>query len=54
LINPIGFRRPVNKKVAGEVFKQVNDIPKGDLLDTCEMLYKTDLPGESGVTSIWI
>jgi hypothetical protein len=54
LINPIGFKGPIIKKVAIEAFKQVKDIPKDDLLDTCEMLYKEDLPGEAGVASIWI
>jgi 3-methyladenine DNA glycosylase AlkD len=54
LKNPIGFRGPIIKKVAGEVFKQVKDVPKDDLLDTCEMLYKLYQPGESGVASIWV
>ncbi len=54
LKNPIGFKGPVIKKVASELFKQVKDIPKDDLLDTCEMLYKADIPGESGVASIWV
>ncbi len=47
-------RGPLIKKVAGEIFRQVKDIPKDELLDTCEMLYKEDLPGESGVASIWV
>jgi 3-methyladenine DNA glycosylase AlkD len=53
LKNPIGFKGPVIKKVANEIFKQAKNIPKEDLLDSCEMLYKSDRPGESGVASIW-
>ncbi len=54
LKNPIGFKGPIIKKVAGVVFKQIKDIPKDDLLDTCEMLYKIDQSGEAGAASIWI
>lgn len=42
LKNPIGFKGPKIKKLANEVFKQAKDIPKDDLLDSREMLYKTD------------
>ena len=53
LKNPIGFKGAIIKKVANEVFKQAKNIPKEDLLDSCEMLYKSDRPGESGAASIW-
>ena len=54
LKNPIGFKGPIIKKVAKEVFKQAKDIPKEDLLDTCEIFYESEYPGESGVASIWV
>ncbi len=54
LKNPVDFKGPIIKKVAGEVFKQVKDVSKEDMLDTCEMLYESDNPGESGAASIWI
>ena len=54
LKNPIGFKGPIVKKVANEVFKQAKEIPKEDLLDSCEVLYKSERPGESGAASIWI
>jgi len=53
LKNPVEFKGPIIKKVANEVFKQAKNIPKEDLLDSCEMLYKSDRPGESGAASIW-
>lgn len=53
LKNPVGFRGPVIKKVAKEVFKHAKNIPKEDLLDSCEVLYESDRFGESGVASLW-
>ena len=50
---PVGFKGPIIKKVANEIFKQAKNIPKEDLLDSCEELYKSDRPGESGAASIW-
>ena len=54
LKNPIGFKGPIVKKVAKELFKQAKEIPKEDLLDSCEVLYRSGLQGESGAASIWI
>ena len=53
LKNPVGFKGSIIKKVANEVFKQAKNIPKEDLLDSCEILYESDRPGESGAASIW-
>ncbi len=54
LKNPVSFKGPIIKKVAQEVFKQAKNLSKEDLFDSCEMIYDSDRPGESGVASIWI
>jgi 3-methyladenine DNA glycosylase AlkD len=54
LKHPISFRGPIIKKIANELFKQAKEISKEELLDTCEAIYESDRPGESGVAAIWI
>ena len=53
LKNSIGFKAPIIKKVANEIFKQAKSIPKKDLLDTCEVLFESERSGEWGTASIW-
>ena len=54
LKNPVGFKGSIIKKVAQEVIKQAKNLSKEDLLDSCEMIYEYDRPGESGAASIWV
>ena len=53
LKDPIRFKRPVIRKAANEIFKQAKNIPKEDLLDTCEVLFESERSEEWGTASIW-